>query len=116
MLTSLPNLLTLSRIGLIPVLLLLLYLNEPWARWTALALFTLAGVTDWLDGYLARRPVISTSLLKLSLCHAFSGLHALPPTMQAGLVLEDRTALGSRRKIGEDWGQMQVGKAQFIAR
>ena len=34
MLTSLPNLLTLSRIGLIPVLLLLLYLNEPWARWT----------------------------------------------------------------------------------
>jgi cardiolipin synthase len=54
MLTSLPNLLTLSRIGLIPVLLLLLYLNEPWARWTALVLFTLAGVTDWLDGYLAR--------------------------------------------------------------
>jgi cardiolipin synthase len=54
MLTSLPNLLTLSRIGLIPVLLLLLYLNEPWARWTALVLFTLAGITDWLDGYLAR--------------------------------------------------------------
>ena len=54
MLTNLPNLLTLSRIGLIPVLLLLLYLNEPWARWTALVLFTLAGVTDWLDGYLAR--------------------------------------------------------------
>jgi cardiolipin synthase len=54
MLTSLPNLLTLSRIGLIPVLLLLLYLNEPWARWTALVLFTLAGVTDYLDGYLAR--------------------------------------------------------------
>ena len=55
MLTSLPNLLTLSRIGIIPVLLLLLYLNEPWARWTALFLFILAGVTDWLDGYLARK-------------------------------------------------------------
>jgi len=54
MLTSLPNLLTLSRIGIIPVLLLFLYLNQPWARWTALFLFILAGVTDWLDGHLAR--------------------------------------------------------------
>lgn len=55
MLTSLPNLLTLSRIGVIPVVLLLVYLNEPWARWTAMILFTLAGITDWLDGYLARK-------------------------------------------------------------
>jgi cardiolipin synthase len=53
MLTSLPNLLTLSRIGVIPVLLLL-YLNQPWTRWAALFLFIAAGVTDWLDGYLAR--------------------------------------------------------------
>ena len=56
MLTNLPNLLTLSRIGLIPVLLLLLYLNETWARWVALLLLTsLAGSHRlWLDGYLAR--------------------------------------------------------------
>ncbi len=54
MLTSLPNLLTLCRIGVIPVLLLFLYLNQPWARWSALALFVLAGLTDYLDGYLAR--------------------------------------------------------------
>ncbi len=54
MLTSLPNLLTLCRIGIIPVLLLFVYLNEPWARWLALFLFISAGLTDYLDGYLAR--------------------------------------------------------------
>ena len=55
MLTSLPNLLTLSRIAAIPVLVALLYLETPTARWIALGIFILAGVTDYLDGWLARR-------------------------------------------------------------
>ena len=52
MLTSLPNLLTLSRICVIPVILALLYLPNPLTRWVALALFAFAGLTDFLDGYL----------------------------------------------------------------
>ena len=54
MLTSLPNLLTLSRIIVIPPLVVLLYMDEHWARWIALGLYALACVTDYLDGYLAR--------------------------------------------------------------
>ncbi len=54
MLTSLPNLLTLSRIAVIPVLVLLLYLGTPAYRWIACVLFAGACVTDYLDGYLAR--------------------------------------------------------------
>ncbi len=54
MLTSLPNLLTLSRICVIPVLLGLLYFPNPLNRWVALVLFSFAGLTDYLDGYLAR--------------------------------------------------------------
>ncbi|HYE48387.1 MAG TPA: CDP-diacylglycerol--glycerol-3-phosphate 3-phosphatidyltransferase [Azospirillaceae bacterium] len=54
MLTSLPNLLTLSRIAAIPVILGLLCVPEAWAAWTCCALFALAGITDWFDGYLAR--------------------------------------------------------------
>lgn len=55
MLTSLPNLLTLSRIAVIPVLVVLIYLDTPFLRWLSLGCFTLAGVTDYLDGYLARQ-------------------------------------------------------------
>lgn len=54
MITSLPNLLTLSRICVIPVLLGLLYFPNPLNRWVALVLFSFAGLTDYLDGYLAR--------------------------------------------------------------
>ncbi len=54
MLTSLPNLLTLSRIGAIPVLLALFYVEVPWVRWVACALFTAACITDYFDGYIAR--------------------------------------------------------------
>ena len=55
MLTSLPNLLTLSRIVIIPVFVGLLLVGEPWASWVAFVLFALAAVTDWFDGWLARR-------------------------------------------------------------
>ena len=54
MLTSLPNLLTLARIMIIPLLVALLFINEPVARWAACALFTVAAITDYFDGYLAR--------------------------------------------------------------
>ena len=55
MLFNLPNFLTLSRIFVIPVIVGLFYLNGDGARWVALTLFILAGITDYLDGYFARR-------------------------------------------------------------
>jgi cardiolipin synthase len=55
MLTDLPNLLTLSRIIIIPVLVGLFYLDGDGWRWVSVVLFTLAGVTDYFDGYLARK-------------------------------------------------------------
>jgi cardiolipin synthase len=51
---NLPNLLTLSRIGAVPVLVALFYVEGDWARWLACLVFTVAGVTDYVDGYLAR--------------------------------------------------------------
>ena len=55
MFKSIANKLTLSRIILIPVILILLVMPFAWAAWMAWALFTVAGVTDWLDGYMARK-------------------------------------------------------------
>jgi CDP-diacylglycerol--glycerol-3-phosphate 3-phosphatidyltransferase/cardiolipin synthase len=50
-----PTLLTLFRIALIPVFVLVFYLPWEGARVVTAVIFTLAAVTDWLDGYLARR-------------------------------------------------------------
>lgn len=54
MMTSLPNLLTLSRIAAIPLVVATFYVDGACARWIACGLFIAAAVTDWFDGYLAR--------------------------------------------------------------
>jgi cardiolipin synthase (CMP-forming) len=51
---SLPNLLTLSRILSVPLLVALLWNPGFWQSAAAFVLFCLAGLTDYLDGYLAR--------------------------------------------------------------
>ena len=54
-LTSLPNLLTLMRIVLIPIFVGVFYLPFAWAHSVAAIIFAAAGFTDWLDGFLARK-------------------------------------------------------------
>ena len=54
MLMTIPNLLTLARIALIPVFIVV-YLALPDDAWIAAAIFVLAALTDWLDGFLARQ-------------------------------------------------------------
>ena len=48
------NKLTLLRVLLIPVFLVVLYLQFPFHMYYALAVFILASVTDFVDGYIAR--------------------------------------------------------------
>ncbi len=55
MLTSIPNLLTLSRILVIPALCAAFWLPGTWSNWTSLGIFIAAGITDWADGHMARR-------------------------------------------------------------
>ena len=53
---SLPNILTSMRIAMIPILVILFYfLNVEWRYIAAAIIFTIASITDWLDGYLARK-------------------------------------------------------------
>lgn len=54
MLTSIPNLLTVSRIVLIPLIVVMFWVDGTVARWVTLAFFITAGVTDYLDGVAAR--------------------------------------------------------------
>lgn len=57
---NVPNILTLIRIALIPVLAVLLLSPSREAGFWAAAVFAVASITDWLDGYLARRMGIVT--------------------------------------------------------
>ncbi|WP_206933850.1 CDP-diacylglycerol--glycerol-3-phosphate 3-phosphatidyltransferase [Roseococcus thiosulfatophilus] len=52
--TDLPNLLTISRILAIPVMVLLVAIQAPWADMAACAVFSAAAITDYFDGKLAR--------------------------------------------------------------
>ncbi len=52
---TIPNLLTMARIVAIPVIVLVYYLPFEWSYLLAAVIFAGAGITDWFDGYLARK-------------------------------------------------------------
>ena len=52
---SLPNLLTISRIVVIPVIFMMVYIHATLWQLVAAILFIVASITDYLDGYLARK-------------------------------------------------------------
>ena len=63
-LLNLPNILTLSRIAAVPVVVILLVFESQQNCFWAAFVFTAASITDWLDGYLARKWGIVTILGK----------------------------------------------------
>lgn len=52
---NVPNLITLARLAAIPVMVVVFYLPFGWSDLCAAGVFLVAGLTDMLDGYLARR-------------------------------------------------------------
>lgn len=59
---NLPNLLTLSRLACVPASAILYFSQNKWSKLATALLFVFTAITDWLDGYLAR---------KWGLCSAF---------------------------------------------
>lgn len=98
MIYSIPNLITLFRIGLIPALYICYWVPHfipgSYGDWAAVTIFTIAGISDFFDGYLARRldqqsslgrmldPIadklmVGTALLILVADQSISGLHVI---------------------------------------
>jgi cardiolipin synthase len=115
MLTTLPNLLTLSRILAVPVLVGTFYLPGRWAPWVACALFSAAGITDWLDGHFARRwkqqsdfgrfldpiadkLVVASALFMLVATGRVSGLTILPALV---ILMREILVSGLREHLAE---------------
>ncbi|HWS83798.1 MAG TPA: CDP-diacylglycerol--glycerol-3-phosphate 3-phosphatidyltransferase [Ktedonobacteraceae bacterium] len=59
---NLPNILSMSRLVATIVVFILVLINQPWAFLVATVIFFFASVTDYLDGYLARRFKVVSSL------------------------------------------------------
>lgn len=87
--------LTLARIAAIPPLLVLMATPGSRAAWAAFALYVLAGLTDWLDGYVARKTkkisrlgkcldpiadklLVAGVLVILTQNGSFEGVHVVP--------------------------------------
>ena len=51
---NISNILTLLRIAVIPIIVICIYMKEPFFGWIAFFLFCLASITDYFDGYIAR--------------------------------------------------------------
>jgi CDP-diacylglycerol---glycerol-3-phosphate 3-phosphatidyltransferase len=98
--TNLPNALTISRILATPVVCLLLFVGTALGSWLALAVWTYACVTDFLDGYLARSwqqqssfgrmlDPIADKLLVASVLLVLVGVDRLsgPSILPAGIIL-----------------------------
>ena len=86
---TLPNALTLLRMALIPCFVVVFYLPFQRAHLVAAVLFILAAVTDWLDGYLARR------LNQMSKFGAFLDPVADKLMVAAALIMLSMAAAGS---------------------
>jgi cardiolipin synthase len=124
---TVPNLITLSRIILIPLLIGIFYLPDDWLsdeskNITATAIFILAGITDWLDGYLARKlnqmsafgafldPVADKLIVVAALVVL---LHLEPPRVHAFVAL---IIIGREIAISalREW-MAKVGQAKSVA-
>ena len=93
--SSLPNVLTVSRIVLVPLFVIAFFLPGESGRWIVFVLFCLAGVTDAVDGMIARRLgavtsfgrmldpiadklIVSAALLMLAADKTIYGIHLVP--------------------------------------
>ena len=57
---TIPNIVTLFRVILVPIFVCVYLLDWQWAQYTGAFIFWLAAITDWFDGYLARKLAQST--------------------------------------------------------
>lgn len=113
---NLPNAITLSRLFLTAGFIIFVAWESTWGHFTALALFIVAAASDFLDGYLARKLNLVTSLGKLLdpladkilVCSAFVFLTAkgLCPVWITALILGREFLVTGLRQIAIEAGQV----------
>ncbi|WP_193139865.1 MULTISPECIES: CDP-diacylglycerol--glycerol-3-phosphate 3-phosphatidyltransferase [unclassified Meridianimarinicoccus] len=122
---NIPNILTVMRLFAAPcVALIFMVLPRPMADWAALVIFVLAAVTDWFDGYLARKlnqqtrfgamldPIADKAMVIISICVilALSGLDPWLTLPAVVILFREVFVSGLREFLGSDASLLQVTK------
>jgi len=122
MLTTIPNLLTILRVLLIPLVVVFFYLPIENAAIISSLCFLLAGITDWLDGYLARKlqqtskfgafldPVADKLLVAVTLVLIVDKFSVLWVTIPAAIVISREILISALR----EW-MAEVGSRASVA-
>jgi CDP-diacylglycerol--glycerol-3-phosphate 3-phosphatidyltransferase len=130
---NLPNSLTLVRILLIPVFILVFYLPYHWTNAAAAVIFAVGALTDWLDGYLARRlgqtsrfgafldPVADKLLVAVALVLLVQADPRAWLAITAAIIIGREIAVSALREFMAEIGQRSqvkvatVGKVKTVA-
>lgn len=119
---KIPNILTSLRILFIPIFVLVYYLPYEWAPLATGIIFAVAGFTDWLDGYLARKleqtspfgafldPVADKLMVVISLALLVEGYASLWVTIPAVVIIGREIVISALR----EW-MAEIGKRANVA-
>ena len=119
---NLPNLLTLGRLLLIPVIVVVYYLPFEYSYLASAGIFAIASITDWLDGYLARRlnqmtafgafldPVADKVIVAVALTMLVESHHTIVLTAPAMVIIGREIVISALR----EW-MAEMGKRTSIA-
>ncbi|MEX0603215.1 MAG: CDP-diacylglycerol--glycerol-3-phosphate 3-phosphatidyltransferase [Marinobacter sp.] len=125
---NLPNILTMSRIVMIPVFVVIFYLPYGWSYVTAAAIFALAAATDWLDGYLARKldqstpfgafldPVADKLMVAVALTVLIDEHHSIILTIPATIIICREIVISALREWMAEMGSRGSVAVSYIGK
>lgn len=125
---NIPNSLTIIRILLIPVFILVFYLPYRWTHAAAAGLFTLGAITDWLDGYLARKldqqsrfgafldPVADKLLVAVALVLLVQSDPRVWLAITAAIIIGREIAVSALREFMAEMGQRSRVKVATVGK
>src|SRR6185312_6989124 len=123
-----PNLLTMARIAMIPVVVLVFFLPYGWSPPVTCLIFALAGFTDWLDGYLARRfnessafgkfldPVADKLMVTTALLLLLSDDPSLWLTLAVIIIVGREITISALREWMAEMGRAQNVAVSYVAK
>ncbi len=125
---TLPTLLTLFRIVLIPVFVVVFYWNAPWAHVAAAVIYALASITDWFDGWLARilnqesafgaflDPVADKLMVAVAIVLLVETHPSLLMTLPALIIISREITVSALREWMAELGNRAAVKVSFIGK